>query len=67
MPGIKKPGSPGLFMREQDSEEKENLETTNSETEKIDEYKSSLADIAPTILKLVGLDKPSEMTGKSIF
>lgn len=27
----------------------------------------SLADVAPTILKLMGLDKPSEMTGQALF
>ena len=26
-----------------------------------------LADIAPTMLKLLGLDQPAEMTGKSII
>ena len=28
---------------------------------------STLADIAPTILKLLNIKKPKEMTGKSIF
>lgn len=31
------------------------------------EIKGTLTDIAPTILELMGLEKPKEMTGKSLF
>jgi 2,3-bisphosphoglycerate-independent phosphoglycerate mutase len=29
--------------------------------------KGILADIAPTLLEIIGLDKPSEMTGSSLI
>ena len=30
-------------------------------------HEGTLADIAPTILALYGIDKPSEMTGEILF
>jgi 2,3-bisphosphoglycerate-independent phosphoglycerate mutase len=32
-----------------------------------DEYKLSLSDVAPTILELLGIDIPAEMTGTSLI
>jgi 2,3-bisphosphoglycerate-independent phosphoglycerate mutase len=34
---------------------------------KLIEVKASLADVAPTVLELMGLPKPAEMTGKSLL
>ena len=33
----------------------------------IDNYQGSLSDIAPTILKIMNLDIPKEMTGKNLI
>ena len=38
-----------------------------SDREKVSVQSGSLIDIAPTILELLGIDKPSQMTGKSLL
>ena len=38
-----------------------------SDREKVSVQSGSLIDIAPTILELLGIDKPNQMTGKSLL
>lgn len=45
----------------------EALQTHNIEVNELIESKHTLADVAPTILDLIGIPKPSDMTGQSLL
>ncbi|KAK7686523.1 hypothetical protein QCA50_010121 [Cerrena zonata] len=61
-------GDPNVFKFKEDKPKEDKTDKDQSaKADEVEEEEGALCDVAPTILALLGLPQPEEMTGRSLL